>query len=38
MNYLTITPGDKHIYHCPMKGSVTNSTAMKPFLKFKIGK
>jgi len=31
-------PGDTHVHHCPIKGLVTNSTALKPFLKFKIGK
>jgi len=31
-------PSDTYVHHCPIKGSVTNSTALKPYLKFKIGK
>jgi len=35
---LNNNPGDTHVHHCPTKGSVTNSTARKPYLKFKTGK
>jgi hypothetical protein len=31
-------PGDTYVHHCPIKGSVKNSTALKPYLKFKTGK
>jgi hypothetical protein len=33
---LNHNPGDMHVHHCPLKGPVTNSTALKSYLKVKI--